>query len=249
MTAPWTLAAALLVILALFGVCHRREGRAPRPSVDLWRVLAALALGFWVFALLRYTGFALWPLARPSSLQDYVILLVSHAILLAAVFASLLWLAAGRASFADLTWGDWRRAGPGAIWGLRLAVLGVWLWALHATLSTPPPVAGQRLAFLLVALSKAILTGVGEEVVHRGVVQPLAIVRFGVFVGIGVQSCIYTAFHLDLGAAFWSQPLFLLAVMALGLLFGGVTRLTGGIGWACAVHVAIALVVELRNLA
>jgi membrane protease YdiL (CAAX protease family) len=247
---PWRLAAALLSIAALFIASYWRRGRADTRSVDLWIVVGSLAFGFWLFALLRYTGFARWPLARVETLHDYVVLLVSHLILVGTVFSCLLWMARGRASFAYLTWGDWR-GGRLGIWGRRSllsAAIGAWIWALYTAISLEPAGAEALSWFLAIALAKAMLTGVAEEAAYRGIIQPAAIRRFGVPVGIVVQSCLYTALHLHLGPVLWGRPGFLLAVMLLGLTFGVVTRATGGIGWACAVHVAINGVIELQNV-
>ena len=247
---PWRLTAALLSIAALLIASYWRSGRADARSVDLWIVVGSLAFGFWLFALLRYTGFSRWPLASAETLHDYLALLVSHLILVGTVFSCLLWMARGRASFAYLTWGDWRGS-PLGMWGRRSllsAAVAVWIWALYTAISLEPAGAEARSWFLLIALAKAMLTGVGEEAAYRGIIQPAAILRFGVPLGIIVQSCLYTAFHLHLGPILWSQPGFLLAVMLLGLMFGAVTRATGGIGWACAVHVAINCVIELQNV-
>jgi membrane protease YdiL (CAAX protease family) len=247
---PWRLTAALPLIAVLFTASYWRSGRADARSVDLWIVAGSLAFGFWLFALLRYTGFSRWPLGRVETLHDYMVLLVSHLILVGTVFSCLLWMARGRASFAYLTWGDWRGS-PLGMWGRRLflfATLVAWIWALYTGISLPPAGAEARSWFLLIALLKAMLTGVAEEAAYRGIIQPAAILRFGVPLGIIVQSCLYTSFHLHLGPVLWSQPGFLLAVMLLGLTFGAVTRATGGIGWASAVHVAINCVIELQNV-
>ena len=53
---------------------------------------------------------------------------------------------------------------------------------------------------------------------------------------------------MHLGEAFFPKAGFLASVMALGLIFGAVTRLTSGIGWASVIHVAINVVIEWQNL-
>jgi len=103
-------------------------------------------------------------------------------------------------------------------------------------------------AFVAVCLLKAFLTGATEEICYRGIIQPSAIARFGVPLGIIMQSCLYTAFHIHLGEAFFPRTWFLAGVMMLGLVFGLVTHLTRGIGWAGVVHIAINVVIEWRNL-
>jgi membrane protease YdiL (CAAX protease family) len=115
-------------------------------------------------------------------------------------------------------------------------------------LSTEPSASGPVTAFIVIAILKAALTGATEEICYRGMIQPTAIKRFGVPMGILFQSCLYTAFHMHLGAAFFSHTIFLGGVMALGLVFGVITHLSGGVGWAFAVHTALNLVIEWHNL-
>jgi membrane protease YdiL (CAAX protease family) len=89
---------------------------------------------------------------------------------------------------------------------------------------------------------------VTEEVCYRGIIQPLAIAHFGLPMGIILQSCLFTVFHAYLQAAFFPKAGFLAGIMLLGLIFGIVTRLTRGIGWAVVVHGALGVVIEWWNL-
>lgn len=123
-----------------------------------------------------------------------------------------------------------------------------WFWAGGAVASTRPSVPAAAWAFVGVAVAKACLTGLTEEVCYRGVVQTAAIARFGVVAGILYQACLYAAFHVGLGPVFFGPLGFVATIFALGLVFGSVTRLTSGIGWACVVHIALDVVVEWQNV-
>jgi membrane protease YdiL (CAAX protease family) len=136
-------------------------------------------------------------------------------------------------------------------WGtvlLILIALGTWLWALYVITMYRPQFENSLILLIAICFAKATLTGVTEEICYRGIVQPIAIRHFGLSLGIILQSCLYTAFHIHLGPAVFSKPFFLTAVMSLALIFGIVSYRTKGIGWAILIHTAISVVVEWRNL-
>jgi len=210
----------------------------------LWTLLGGLAAGLWVFNAFRYAGFVAWPMGHPGDVAHYLFLLYCHVTLVVTVLACVLWSMWGLSLSSLLSWGQWGRTKH----VLLVSAGAVWAWALYSVVVTPTTSAGGVTALLAIALVKACLTGIGEEAYYRGLLLPAAATRYGVPVGIVFQACVYTAFHVHLGPAFFGQAGFLAAVFALGLLFGTVTQRTRGIGWACMVHVALNMVIEWRNL-
>lgn len=217
----------------------------------LWAILSALAGGFWIFNFFRYIGVVQWPLGYAPDLAGYARLLYFHFVLSITVLVPVLMIGRMAGPSEMILWGKWKKelfslpARP----VLVLSSVGLWLWALYVILFTEMNACGAMTGFIAICLLKAVLTGATEEICYRGIIQPAAIGYFGIWPGIILQSCLYTAFHLHLGAAFsLSRFGFLGAVMALGLVFGVVTRLTSGIGWACVVHTAINVVIEWQNL-
>lgn len=247
---PWRMALALALVASILIWFHLQERETNEQSRDVWEIVSAFAIGFWLFVFFRYLGFVQWPLAHADNLRTYLFLLASHLVFVVTVLSCLLWIAGKRTSFELLSWGNWRKDFLGYTGQVVLLAIaaGTWIWAIYSVMSTELPVSERLLWFMVVAFIKAILTGATEEVSYRGIIQPVAVARFGIPFGIIVQSCLYTAFHLHLGAAFCGHIVFLVAVMGLGLLFGVITRLTGGIGWACTIHIAISLVIEWQNL-
>ncbi|MHC4752284.1 MAG: CPBP family intramembrane glutamic endopeptidase [Planctomycetota bacterium] len=240
---------ALIVVLALsFGLSpltkHIRSRR------HLWITLTALAGAFWIFSFFRYTGFLQWPLGRPDGLKQYVWLLYCHLILSIMVLSLVLLTSYLTRADIAVKWGGFKRLlnhDLGTVW-LILIALGTWLWALHVIMMYRPQLEDPLIVLVAICLAKATLTGTTEEICYRGIVQPIAIRHFGLPVGMILQGCLYTAFHIHLGAAVFPKPFFLAAVMSLGLIFGMVSYRTKGIGWAILIHTAISVVVEWRNL-
>jgi len=247
---PWRMAIALALVVSIWIWFYLQERKTNEQSRDVWEIVSAFAIGFWLFVSLRYLGLVQWPLAHVENLRAYLFLLVSHLVFVVTVLACLLWVAGKRISFDLLSFGNWRKDILGYTGQVVLlaTAAGTWIYAIYSVISTELPASGKLLWFMLIAFIKAILTGATEEVSYRGIIQPVAIARFGIPFGIIIQGCLYTTFHLHLGAAFCGHIGFLFAVMGLGLLFGVITRLTSGIGWACIIHIAINLVIEWQNL-
>jgi membrane protease YdiL (CAAX protease family) len=248
-TCIWKMAvsAAMVLIAVVFArklFVNRDSGRR------LLAVLSALAGGFWVFSLFRYIGFIRWPLGHPPDLNGYLYLLYFHFVLSITVLAPVLMVWSKARPDTAVSWGNWKKTGFGSLGMtvLLLSSVGLWLFAFYEVLVVRISVSGLFMVFFFICLLKAFLTGAIEEICYRGIIQPLAIAHFGVLLGITLQSCLFTAFHMHLGEAFFPKAGFLAAVMALGLIFGAVTRLTSGIGWASAIHVAISMVIEWQNL-
>jgi len=148
-------------------------------------------------------------------------------------------------------WARWGRMdSPALTWALRLVPLACWVWAGYTVLNHPVSVTGWMMlsAYVVVALTKALLTAVTEEVCYRGAIQQCAVAQYGVVLGIVLQAAVYTAFHVNLGAAFFGRYGFIASVFSFGLIAGIVTQLRGGIGWALNVHMAIDMVIEWSNL-
>lgn len=239
----------MMVLAALVLVCSLLL-RSRQDSRRIWSVLSALAAGFWVFNLFRYVGLVEWPLGRAVDLAAYLRLLYSHFILSITVLAPVLVACHASGAVRMISWGNWTSSIPARPGKTILVLVSVccWLWAVRVVLSTKLDLPGPFTAFVGVCLLKAFLTGATEEICYRGIIQPSAIARFGVPLGIIMQSCLYATFHIHLGEVFFPRAEFLAGVMALGLVFGLVTHLTRGIGWAVVIHVAINVVIEWRNL-
>ncbi|NIA13460.1 MAG: CPBP family intramembrane metalloprotease [Nitrospiraceae bacterium] len=218
----------------------------------LWAVVSGLGSGLCLFALSRRLGWVDWPLQRPGSLAEYALLLCSHVALIAVTAAGLVWslnsprFAALLSPFRLARWGAWPRRGMHLLWA---PVVVCWGWAGWYVLSRAPHVDGAVGLLAIIALTKAALTGVGEEFFYRGVLQSVCTARFGVCGGILCQALLYTLFHVHLGAALvGNHSAFLGAVFVLGVLFGAVTHRAQGIGWACCVHTSLDVLVEWSNL-
>jgi membrane protease YdiL (CAAX protease family) len=246
----WDIIVALTIVLITLVL-------AWKPLVSDWdsgrrllAVLSALAGGFWVFNFFRYIGFVRWPLGNPTDLNDYLYLLYFHFVLSISVLAPVLIVRNEAKPVKPISWGNWRKTGFAFLdmTVLLLSSIGFWLFAFYVVLVIKISVSGPLTTFVFISILKAVLTGATEEICYRGIIQPAAIERFGVLMGIVFQSCLYTAFHMHLGAAFFSHTAFLAGVMTLGLAFGAITHLSGGIGWAFSVHTAINLVIEWHNL-
>lgn len=214
-------------------------------------ILTALAGGFWSFSFFKYMGLVLWPLSRAVDLTGYIKLLYFHVVLSLSVLTPILIIYRKMSSPHYVLWSD-RKKGYScpipfktALW---FGLSGVCIWAISVVLSVKITASGPVIVFFILALIKSALTGATEEIAYRGIIQPAAITRFGVPMGIVFQSCLYTTFHMHLGPAFFSHTIFLGSVMALGLVFGSITYLSGGIRWAVAAHTAINLVIEWHNL-
>ena len=239
------------MVLVGAGLGVKRLLGRPDCAYPLWMILSALAGGFWFFSLFRFLGVVNWPLDRPADLAGYTRLLYFHIVLSASVLTPVIITGHITAQLNRVSWGNWWKGGFSQI-SLKiilwLTLFGVWFWALFEVLSVKPQASGPIMALIAISTLKATLTGATEEICYRGIIQPAAIARFGVSMGIVLQSCLYAAFHLHLGQVFLTHAGFLAGVMTLGLVFGVVTRLSGGIGWACAVHTALNLVIEWRNI-
>lgn len=241
-SAGMVLIAAVLAYKPLVGYSNSRR--------RMWAVLSALAGGFWIFNFFRYIGLVQWPLAYAPDLTSYARLLYFHFVLSITVLAPVLMVTRMSGSAKMTLWSYWKKdffAFP-AKPVLLLSSVACWLWALYVVLFTELNTSGPIAGFIVICLLKAFLTGATEEICYRGIIQPAAIAHFGIPLGIILQSCLYTAFHMHLGEAFFCRAGFLAAVMVLGLVFGLVTHLTSGIGWACVVHIAINVVIEWQNL-
>lgn len=244
-----TASAAMVIITAAFACKPFISDSDSRRR--LWAVLSALAGGFWIFCFFRYIGLVEWPLAYATDLAGYARLLYFHFVLSITVLTPVLAVAHINGTLKIAFWRNWTK---GFFAYLReivllLSLVGCWLWALYAVSVTKLHSSGPIAGFIVVCLLKASLTGATEEICYRGVIQPTAIAHFGIPLGLIVQSCLYTAFHIHLGEAFFFSRIgFLAAVLTLGMVFGVVTHFTRGIGWATVAHIAINVVIEWRNL-
>jgi membrane protease YdiL (CAAX protease family) len=245
-----TLGASASMVLLSVGLCFKRATRKLDSARSMWIILTALASGFWFFNLFRFMGLVVWPLNRSADLIGFTRLLYSHMVLSANVLTPVFITRHIAEPIHNMAWGNWKFCFLSihfrtALW---ISLFGIWIWALNEVLLGKPSASGPVKAFVVISILKAILTGATEEICYRGIIQPAAIERFGALIGIVLQSCLYTVFHMHLGAAILSHTAFLAGVMTLGLAFGAITHLSGGIGWVFSAHTAINLVIEWHNL-
>lgn len=222
----------------------------PEGTGQLSAVLTASVFGLWMFCFFRYSGFVKWPLGYAASLSDYSWLLYYHFILAMTVISPVCLILKITGRKIKLSFGSWKTDNINRFVStlLFLATCSSFLWAAYQIFHLPLSSTGWIWGFATVCLLKAFITSATEEVCYRGIIQPIAVERYGVAGGIVFQACVYTAFHSHLGAAVNSGSLFLPAVMGLGILFGVVSRLTSGIGWAVLNHMALNAGIEWWNI-
>lgn len=224
--------------------------------------VSGLMAGLWFFSLFRFAEVVIWPMARTNNIFYYGAMAYSHFVFALTMMVAVLWVMWGTSLIDSensiplrvFNWGNWHTFGGNSLSYTILIVTAIatWLWACAytITLSLHPTEAQGAIRFLFwgIALTKALMTGATEEVVYRGLLQSVAVERYGLLGGILFQTAIYTVFHMNLGPAIQPQPFFLGVLLLIGLVFGMVTQLTKGIGWACTVHVALDVMVEWGNL-
>lgn len=246
---PLDLAISLgMVLVGLVVISNPLWRRYPQLR-RICQVLTILGSGFWMFTALRYVGVVTWPLALVPDLGAYAFLFYSHSVLAVIMLASVLWALCIVKSPHAICWGDWGRFGRvGRVVLISSAAVFCGL-ALVIMTRTRPSASGCIAAFATIAFLKALLSATVEEACYRGIIQSAATAHFGVAGGIALQACVYTAFHMHLGEAFFTRAEFLAAVMIMGLVFGAATHLTAGIGWSCVMHCAANMsVIEWLNL-
>ena len=245
----WDMTAALVIVI-IAAACSLRPLNDRATSRRLWASLSAMAGGFWVFSLFRYTGFVAWPMGRPSNVTDYTHLLYFHFILTITILTPILIVSRTTRPAGAIAWGNWKHVGfwPYGTLFLVFSCVGIWALALYKIAFAGISSVGPPAAFVLISILKALLTGVTEEISYRGVIQSYATEHLNVPSGIIFQSCLFMVFHLNLVPAFFSKIIFLAGILVLGFMFGIVTRLTSGIGWACVIHVAINTIIEWQNI-
>lgn len=237
----------IIVFLTIYALSSRKR---PLKENRLWLFLAAFSTGFWIFHILRTSGFAVWPLSRTHTFYEYKYLLISHLVMVTTVFAAFLWIGGKKTPFRFLRFGDWRKIpftpiGPALLMFLSAAI------GICCLMLIPPSFNNAFQPWPLwcaIIFAKALLTGLSEETVYRGILLPVCMDRYGGGFGIILQSTLYTIFHIHLGSVIFDPGGFLAIVFVLGLLFGVITRLTDGIGCVCILHTAISLLVELSNV-
>jgi membrane protease YdiL (CAAX protease family) len=233
------------ILIIFFALLIKRKSK----NWEIRKILSALAGGFLIFSLWRYTGFVRWPLGHPSGLNDYLSLLLNHIILVLCVISPLLWVSSLSEIKSACTWGKWKDLFNGKISFLPYTVaIGFWLWAFFTVYKSGSPSHGKIFFFLSVAFIKAILTSGCEEFIYRGVIQKIAVKHYGIIPGIIMQALLYTVFHINLGAAFFNYRTFIFVVFILGLTLGWTSYRTRGIGLAFTVHTALGLVIEWQNI-
>ena len=237
---------AVIIVFAMYGGFRIKK----KTGDKLWLTLGALASGFWLFTVLRYFSITQWPLGYADNLQRYFNLMIHHLAMAVCVLVPVILISSKKDVKESLRFGKWKMRFPkrAGIYVLTASSVGVWIWAFSGIIRTHE-YSGMRWAgFLAIALVKAFLTGASEEAGYRGFIQKQAVKRFGPITGIIFQAIIYTAFHLNLGPAFFDFFPFMMSVFTVGLIFGFVSWKTKGIGWAVIIHTGVDLVIEWRNI-
>lgn len=237
------LAMACAVLVAVWAFFRWQKEKLDESTRSLGIVLWSVALGFTVFGAYRALGMARWPMAHPETVGEYAYLLYCHFVLAITVLLPLAWAVRTFGVPHLVRWGEWNT--KWAVLAAILVILASWTVLMVGKRAFwPSPLA----VFILIAVMKALLTGLTEEICYRGAIQPAAIARFGVVPGIVFQALLYMSFHWYIGEAIVSRFLFLPAVFGLGIVLGVVTRWTRGIGWAVTAHTLLDIVVEWGNL-
>ncbi|GEM_PF-1699129 len=232
--------------LALLFVLSVKETHSA--SARLYRLTATLGSGFWVFSMLRFTGFLPWPLGHSATFEIQLQRLYAHLTLTLLVLVPLIVLLSATKVPHRIHAGRPYRSGftMALLYGAPLAAM--WGLALSYAFFSPALVQDLSGLFLLTAAAKACLTGFTEEVCYRGVIQPSAERVFGMWGGIGFQACLYTLFHLFLGPRQIALLPYMAAFLAAGVLFGWVSRRTGGLEWNISINTALHLIIEWGRL-
>lgn len=191
----------------------------------LWQLLV-LVLGVALAAHL-FPGFRpseLWPARQISAdAPPYALRLSWDKALLGAALLAW-WLGRG-----ERPAGDWQRALPVAILTLLLTPCLAWSLGLVAWQPKWPQ---DLLLWLAVNLGVAVLA---EELLFRGLLQPLLIQYLGTWPGLLLTAALFGAAHLPLG-----MPFALVAGVA-GLGYGLAFQRSGRLGVAIALHGALNL--------
>jgi len=241
---------SLGIVLASVGFARRPLLGARESGRHVWAVFAALSAGFWAFNLFRYMGYVTWPLGAVSTAEEHGRLLYSHVVLSLSILAPVLVVTGMVTPYRVRLWRarKQKECFPVSKYLLPASGIACWIWAATAVNSHEIGASGPVLGFLSICLLKAFLTATTEEICYRGLIQPMATARIGAPLAIIFQSCLFTVFHMHLGPAFFSAPVFLTGVMALGIVMGLVTHISGGIAWALTTHAAIDMVIEWLNI-
>ena len=248
---PWRLAGAFMLILGIQGWIQWPGALASATGRSVWMVTGALATGYWAFRVLGLLGFVDWPMADVDNVKTYAYLFVCNLGLVSMAWAGLLLIAGNRNGQGWFF--SWARQGPSRLErrgraALLMTASVTWGWAVYGVITDSDLISAGLFWLVAMALAKSMINGSVEEIFFRGIIQTKAIDRFGLYLGIIVQACLYTSFHFCLNPAFASKMGFLFGVMGLGLVLGFVSRLTGSIKWACAIHIPIDLVIEWQNI-
>jgi len=230
------------LLTGLFG--QGRFGVARQSVKQLHKTLAGFGAGLGFFLLFVRLGILAWPLTYAGSLADYVFLLFCHVTLVLSILIGFFLLTYRPGIRHCVRWGHW---GKGRVF-LGVSALASLTAAVQYGFSHQTGFPASLPLVLAIALPKAALTGVGEETFYRGLLQPAAVAHFGGACGLTFQAGLYMLFHVFLHQSFFPQIIFYVFIFGLGLVFGVVTRMTNGIGWAATVHTALDVVIEWSNI-
>ncbi len=175
------------------------EGRPASLGVRFLRHWLVRFVVMFTVLLFAYAG-ATVPLALakhlPAASRDYIILGAEIAALplLLLLYVGLVRIVEGRRTVAELT----PSAAPGGLIagaiigaGLFTAVIGILFWMGHAVVVPP-----ATITLPAVALALSLVSGVGEELLLRGVMFRIVEERFGTLVGLIASAALFGALHI-----------------------------------------------------
>lgn len=236
------------VLIAATGLTAFLKSKFRHDTFRLWAVFTALMAGFWVFNLLRFFGIVGWPLQVMYNPEEGVRLFFYHVVLVCAVIIPVFLVKNELNPPVKTGVGKIERPFKNVrsflIWAGALGVTGWALWFVFRDIGLQE----HFTLFLALIGGKALMTGFTEEFCYRGVIQKAATAGFGVWGAIVLQAVLYASFHLNLVPVFFPKLVFLMIVFGIGILFGWVSYITRGIGWAVLVHTAVDVVVEWNNI-
>ncbi len=120
---------------------------------------------------------------------------------------------------------------PDRRWQWAIALTGVPLGLIAHLITRAAPLATSLPGVLLATVFLVIFSGITEEYIFRGLLQPIMQGIFGQAAGLTFTSLLFAGFYLGTG-----QPLYVLLMALAGGFFGWVSDLTGSLRGVMVAH-------------
>ena len=196
-------------------------------------------VGLSFFGACRATGLVAWPMDSAVEIQNYLYLLVCHLVLVVHLSVGVV-LVVPAAALKSLSLGANRQF---RVWVVAICVLTLYIGHAAGKQSVI-----ELLVWIPAILFKAALTGCGEELFYRGVLQQSLTKFYGARVGIVLQAMTFALFHLGLTQPIMPMYYFIFLLFWVGLLLGCLSHYSKGVGLASLVHTISSTLIEVDNL-